>query len=64
MDVFAKARELGIDTDFVDGQGQGHRIAREALDLLVSAMPVPQTGRLLTGPVLMRVDQMAPIELA
>ena len=64
MDVFAKARELGIDTDFVDGQGQGHRIAREALDLLVSAMPVPQTGRLLTGPVVMRVDQVAPIELA
>lgn len=64
MDGFAKARELGIDTDFIDGQGQGHRIAREALDLLMAAMPPPPTGRLLTGPVVMRVDRIAPIEFA
>lgn len=64
MDVFAKARELGIDTDFVDGQGQGHRIAREALDLLMAAMPRPRTGQVLTGPAVLRADEVMPIELA
>lgn len=64
MDVFAKARELGIDTEFIDGQGQGHRIAQEALDSLVAAIPPPQTGRLVTGPVVVRGDDVAPIELA
>lgn len=64
MDVFAKARELGIDTEFVDGQGQSHRIAHEALDSLIAAIPPSQTGRLLTGPVVGRRHDIVPIELA
>ncbi|MGN6311492.1 MAG: 4-alpha-glucanotransferase [Xanthobacteraceae bacterium] len=64
MDVFAKARELGIDTEFIDGQGQGHRIALEALNSLIAAIPPVQTGRLLAGPVVVRRDSFVPIELA
>lgn len=64
MDVFAKARELGIDTEFIDGQGQGHRIAHEALDSLTAAIPPPQTGRLLTGPIVVRRNAFVPIALA
>ena len=63
MDVFEKARKLGIDAEFVDGQGLGHRIAPEALDSLVSAIPLPQTGRLLTGPVVLRSDGDTSIKL-
>ncbi|MBN8960989.1 MAG: 4-alpha-glucanotransferase [Rhizobiales bacterium] len=63
MDVFAKARELGIDTDFVDGQGRSHRIAREALDLLLVAMPAPRTGRLLSGAAVLQADRAMAIEL-
>ena len=63
MDVFAKARELGIETDFIDGQGQGHRIAHEALDLLMAAMPRPEAGGLLNEPVVRRVGDISPIQL-
>jgi 4-alpha-glucanotransferase len=63
MDVFAKARELGIETDFIDGQGHGHRIAHEALDLLMAAMPRPEAGGLLNGPVVRRVGDISPIQL-
>lgn len=64
MDVFAKARELGIDTEFIDGQGQGHRIAHEALNSLIAAIPSLQSGRLLRGPIVVRDDDVVPIELA
>ncbi|MGB3867324.1 MAG: 4-alpha-glucanotransferase, partial [Xanthobacteraceae bacterium] len=42
MDVFATARHLGIDADFIDGRGQRHAIAPEALRALVEAMPPPR----------------------
>lgn len=64
MDAFAKARELGIDIEFIDGQGQGHRIAHEALDSLIAAIPSPQTGQLVSGPVVVRRDSVVPVELA
>ncbi len=62
MDVFATARELGIEADFVDGRGQRHAIAPEALRGLVEAMPRPG-GRLLHEPPAVRSGEIPRIQL-
>jgi 4-alpha-glucanotransferase len=63
MDVFVKAQELGIETDFMDGHGRAHRIVPEALDLLLAALPGSEAGRLLAGPAVLRAGEVPRIEL-
>lgn len=63
MDVFAKARQLGVDTAFFDGQGQPHRMDPEVLERLIAAMPPPIPHRLLNGPVVLRSGLPAQSEL-
>src|SRR6185503_16725950 len=59
MDLFVKARDLGIQTEFIDGQGRPHVTAADALKVVFDALP-PQTARaLLDGPVVVRQGQAA-----
>lgn len=63
MDVFAKARELGIDVEWIDGQGRASRVAPEALNAIVAAMPQATTGRLMHAPAVLRAGEAATIAL-
>lgn len=54
MDLFARARELGIQTEFIDGQGHRHVTDPAALKIILDALPVPARGRLLGQPVVIR----------
>jgi len=63
MDVFAKAQELGIDPEFVGSQGELCRIAPEALNALVAAMPQVRNGRFLAGPAVLRGGDVSTIRL-
>src|SRR5204863_1421085 len=59
MDLFVKARDLGIQTEFIDGQGRPHVTAAEALKVVFEALP-PQAARaLLDGPVVVRQGHAA-----
>ncbi|MCO5130837.1 MAG: 4-alpha-glucanotransferase [Xanthobacteraceae bacterium] len=63
MDVFAKARELGIDVDVIDGRGREARVAPEALSAIVAAMPRAEAGRLMRAPAVLRAGDAATIAL-
>jgi 4-alpha-glucanotransferase len=59
MDLFVKARDLGIQTEFIDGQGRPHVTAADALKVVFEALP-PQAARaLLDGPVVVRQGHAA-----
>ena len=64
MDLFAKARTLGIQTEFVDGQGHRRVTDAAALKTILDALP-PQCPRLLLGePVVLRCGRPAHGELS
>ncbi|MGX7741329.1 4-alpha-glucanotransferase [Rhodopseudomonas parapalustris] len=54
MDLLSKAAELGIQTEFYDGQGSRHVTPPEALGLIIDAMPQPAAHRLLDRIVVIR----------
>ena len=39
MDLFTKAKDLGIQTEFVDGQGHRHVTDAAALKIILDALP-------------------------
>ena len=51
MDLFTKAKELGIETEFIDGQGHRHVTDEAALKIILDALPVRATHRLLNQAV-------------
>jgi 4-alpha-glucanotransferase len=64
MDVFDRARELGIQTEFVDGQGHRHVTDAMALKIILDALPEQIPARLLDGPVVIRIGETARSELS
>ena len=54
MDVYDRARELGIQTEFVDGQGHRHVTDATALKIILDALPERNPTRLLASPVVIR----------
>ena len=54
MNVFTKAKTLGIQTEFVDGQGQGRVTDEAALKTILDALPPQAMRLLLTDPVVVR----------
>jgi 4-alpha-glucanotransferase len=54
MDLFTKAAELGIQTEFVDGQGHRHVTDAAALEIILDALPVRAPRRFLDRPVVVR----------
>jgi 4-alpha-glucanotransferase len=63
MDLFTKAAELGIQTEFFDGQGHRHTTDAAALQIIIDAMPVRAAHRFLAAPVVVRLGQNTRTEL-
>jgi 4-alpha-glucanotransferase len=63
MDLFTKAKQLGIQTEFIDGQGHRHVTDIAALKLIVDALPVRAPHRFLGEAVVVRSGQPARTEL-
>ncbi len=64
MDLFTKAKELGIQTEFVDGHGRRHVTDTAALTVILEAMPAPAPHRLLGEAVVVRSGQPSRTELS
>jgi 4-alpha-glucanotransferase len=64
MDLFVKAKDLGIQTEFVDGQGHRHVTDAAALKIILDALPVRISHRFLAEAVVIRSGQPARAELA
>jgi 4-alpha-glucanotransferase len=63
MDLFARAKELGIQTEFLDGQGHRRVTDAAALKIILDALPVSIPRRLLDQPVVIRSGHPARTEL-
>ena len=63
MNLFTKAEELGIQTEFIDGQGNRHVTDATALKIIIDAMPVRSSYRFLGAPVVIRSGRPARTEL-
>jgi 4-alpha-glucanotransferase len=57
MDLFTKAAELGIQTDFIDGQGHRRVTEAAALEIILNSLPARVPHRFLNGPVVLRSGQ-------
>src|SRR5438552_10377433 len=54
MNLFTKAKTLGIQTEFLDGQGHPRVTDAAALKTILDALPPQATRRLLPDPVVLR----------
>jgi 4-alpha-glucanotransferase len=64
MDLYSKAKNLGIQTEFLDGQGHRHVTDAEALKVILDALPVRTSYRFLEQPVVVRSGRPARTELS
>ncbi len=64
MDLFAKAKELGIQTEYIDGQGHRHVTDEAVLKIIIDALPVRVPYRFLGGAVVIRSGRPARTELS
>jgi 4-alpha-glucanotransferase len=63
MDLFTQAKNLGILTEFVDGQGARHVTDETALKIIVDAFPAQPPCAFIESPVVIRSGQPARSEL-
>ena len=63
MDLFTKAKELGIQTEFIDGHGHRHVTGAAALKIIIDALPARTPYRFVGGAVVLRSGQPARTEL-
>jgi 4-alpha-glucanotransferase len=63
MDVFTRAKELGIQTEFVDGQGHRHVTDALALKIILNALPQRVPYRFLDEAVVIRAGEPSRTEL-
>src|SRR6201996_3367610 len=63
MNLFTKAADLGIQTEYIDGQGHRHVTDVEALKIILDALPAELPHRFLSQPVVIRSGQPARTEL-
>ncbi len=63
MDLYTKAKNLGIQTEFLDGQGHRHVTDAEALKIILDALPVRKPYRFLEQAVVVRCGRPARTEL-
>ena len=63
MDLFDLARNRGIQTEFIDGQGHRRVTDAAALKIILDSLPPQTPRRLLADPVVVRSGQPARSEL-
>jgi len=51
MDVYSKARDLGIELEFQDGQGNRHQVSAERVRAILDGLPLPARHPYLKSPV-------------
>ncbi len=51
MDVYSKARDLGIELEFQDGQGHRHAVSAERVRAILEGLPLPVRHPYLKSPV-------------
>jgi 4-alpha-glucanotransferase len=56
MDVYSKARDYGVDLEFIDGQGHRHVVGGERLRAVVDGLPPPSRHPFLKQPVVIVAD--------
>lgn len=64
MDPFTRAKDLGIQAEFVDGQGRRHVTDEAALKIIVEALPARAPYRFLEGAVVVRSGRPSRTELS
>ena len=64
MDLYTTAKNLGIQTEFLDGQGHRHVTDAEALKIILDALPVRKPYRFLKQTVVIRSGRPARTELS
>jgi 4-alpha-glucanotransferase len=63
MDPFARAKELEIQTEFLDGQGRRHVTDEAALKIILDALPLRAPRRFIDEAVVVRSGQTSRTEL-
>jgi 4-alpha-glucanotransferase len=63
MDLFTRAKELGIQTEFLDGQGHRRVTDPAALKIILEALPMHAPYRFLNGAVAVRSGRSSRTEL-
>ncbi|WP_029587284.1 4-alpha-glucanotransferase [Bradyrhizobium sp. URHD0069] len=63
MDLFTKAKNLGLQTEFVDGQGRRHVTDAAALKIILDALPMRAPYRFLEQAVVVRSGRPSRTEL-
>ncbi|HMH73477.1 MAG TPA: 4-alpha-glucanotransferase, partial [Bradyrhizobium sp.] len=64
MDLFTQARNLGIQTEFIDGQGHRNVTDAAALKIILEALPARVPQPLLNQAVVVRSGQPSRTELS
>jgi 4-alpha-glucanotransferase len=64
MDPFKRAKDLGIQTEFIDGQGHRHVTDVVALKIILDALPVRTPYRFLGEAVVIRSGRPSQTELS
>jgi 4-alpha-glucanotransferase len=63
MDLSTRAKQQGIQTEFLDGQGHRHVTDEAALKIILDGLPAPLPHRLLDGAVVVRSGRPSRTEL-
>jgi 4-alpha-glucanotransferase len=63
MDLFARAKELEIQTEFLDAEGRRHAADEAALKIVLDALPPRAPCRLLAEPAVVRSGQPSQSKL-
>jgi 4-alpha-glucanotransferase len=63
MDILARAKDLGIQTEFIDGQGHRHVTDSNALKIILDALPARPPYRFLGQTVVVRSGRPSRTEL-
>src|SRR5437879_3259246 len=64
MDLFTRAKDLGIQTEFIDGQGHRHVTDAAALKIILAALPIRTPYRFLEQSVVVRSGRPSRTELS